>query len=362
MIRQTLLALAIAGSCTLAVQSAIAAETPDFYRLQSVLKLQSSNSAWDHIDFDPVKKYAYLSRRKDGLTVVDVTQGKVVAQVAQTQGTNSTALVPKYDRAYTSNEDGSMTIFKLSDFSVLARVSFADNADGNVYDPASDSIAFMQADDSLVVVADAASGKIRGKIKVDGKELERPIADGKGNIFIPLRDKHAVVKVDLKALKVVANWDVAPQCTEPSAGDYDAGTNRLLLGCRGGQLNPAFVAVDGASGRPVASLPLGRGTDGLVFDPTTKQIFAASGLDGNMVAYRQQDADHYAMAQAFQTRPGARGLVYDPQTQRIYTMTAEGAVDPAKKVLKGISPFYPNSILPNTFVMLTYARNSAVAQ
>jgi DNA-binding beta-propeller fold protein YncE len=355
------------AACALTVSLCVpmtskAQDAPKFFQFQAELALKSSDSTTDHVDYDPIRKLVFMSRRKDGVTVVDVTAQKVIAQISKSEGSNAVALVPKHDRGYTGNGDGTTTIFKLSDFSLIDRVTFASNSDGGIYDAATDTVAFQQADDGIIALMDAGTGKKIGEVKLEGEELERPASDGKGAIFVPIRDKDLVFKVDIKAQKIAARWDISATCQQPSGADFDPSTNRLFLGCRGKMVTPTLVVLDADTGKPVATLPLGRGCDEVVFDPGTKQIFAANGVDGNVVVYKQTDADHYAIQEAFATRPGARVLRYDADTQHIYIMSNAGTFDPSKKNLARFSPWYVNTIFPNSLVLLTYGRGAPAAK
>ena len=166
----------------------------------------------------------------------------------------------------------------------------------------------------------------------------------------------------MKTQKVTARWDVTAACQQPSGADYDPATNRLFLGCRGKMVAPTMVVVDGDSGKVVASLPLGRGCDEVQFDAASKQIFTANGVDGNVVVYKQIDADHYAVLEAFSTRPGARVLRYDAETQRIFMMANAGTFEPSQKNLARFNPWYINKVFANSLVVLTYGRGPAAAR
>jgi len=48
-------------------------------------------------------------------------------------------------------------------------------------------------------------------------------------------------------------------------------------------------------------------------------------------------------------------MALDPETKKVYLVTAEGTVDPAKKVNRASGPFYPNKYFPDTFTVLTYS-------
>jgi hypothetical protein len=358
-VKLCLLGAGCAVAALFAVSAAWADDAPKFFQLQNELALKSTGTSTDHVDYDPATKLLYMSRRKDGVTVIDVTTQKVVGQIPKTEGVNSIALVPKHDRGYTGNGDGSTTIFKLSDNTVIDRVSFATNSDGGIYEPVSDTIAFQQADDGIIALMDAATGKKSGEVKLEGEELERPVADGKGNIFVPIRDKDLLFKIDVKAQKVTGKWDVSASCQQPSGADYDAANNHVILGCRGKMVAPTLVVIDGDSGKIVSSTPLGRGCDEVQFDAASKQAFAANGVDGNVIVYKQVDADHYAATEAFSTRPGARVLRYNADAQQLYVMSNAGTFDPSKKNLARFNPWYVNVIFPDSLSLLTYGRGPA---
>ncbi len=350
---------AASGLALAAIAStAMAGDAPNFYRLQSVLNLGGSGASWDHIDYDQAHHRLYLSRRADGLTVVDSATGKVVGQVGNAKGSGATAFNQKADRGYTANTDGSTSVFKLSDLSPVARVSFGDNFDGVVYDEATNLLAYQQADNSKELLVDAATMKLVGTIEVDGKQLERPVVDGKSNLYLPLRDANLVYKIDLKAKKTVARWDVSAKCTEPSGSDFDQADNRLLLPCRGKQTNPVLAVINADTGEVTTTNPIGRGADDVLFDPASKQVFVIAGVEANLEVFRQAGADKYELAEALQTRPGLRVARFDSKTQKLFGMTAEGVYDPSKKTLTAISPFYANTFIPGTFVMLTYGRGA----
>lgn len=90
--------------------------------------------------------------------------------------------------------------------------------------------------------------------------------------------------------------------------------------------------MDTVTGQTVASAPIGRGNDGLVFDAARKKVFASNGVEGNLVVFDQLDPDHYRLSQAVTTQPLARTMAYDQATSTVYTVTAEGLVDPSRPI------------------------------
>ena len=330
-----------------------------FYQLQSTLNLGGTGASYDHIDYDQNKHLAFLSRRADGLTVVDVTTNKVVAQVANAKGSGSTAFAFKLDRGFTANTDGSTSVFKLSDYSAVDRVPFGDNFDGVVYDEATNLLAFQQADNSKELLVDASTLKLVATIEVVGEQLERPVIDAKSNLYLPLRDKGTVYKISLKDKKSVAMWDVSAKCQEPSGVDFDVANNRVLLACRGKQVTPTLTVLDAESGAITTTNVIARGADDIILDPGSKQLFVTGGVDGILNVFKQDGADKYTLTEAVQTNPGMRVMRFDTASQKIYAMNASGVMDAAKKNLAAISPFYPNGYIPGSFNFYTFGRGPA---
>ena len=360
MIKQLSL-IAVSCAALIAAGVARAQDAPKFFQLQSAINLGGTGGSWDHIDYDQATHRLYLSRRADGLTVYDTKENKVVGQVANAKGSGAVATVAKMDRGFTANTDGSTSIFKLSDLSPVDRVTtFGDNFDGVVYDEGTNLLAYQQADNSKELLVDAATMKVAGTIEVEGEQLERPVVDGKGNLYLPIRDKHLVYKIDLKAKKIVAKWDVSARCQEPSGAEFDIANNRLLLPCRGKMMTPVLAVVDADSGAVTATYPTGRGADDVILDPAGKQLFVSAGVEGVLNVFKQDGADKYTAVQALYTKPGMRVMRFDTEMQKIYGMDAEGNFDATKKNLAAISPFYANMYFPGTFELLIYGKGPAV--
>jgi DNA-binding beta-propeller fold protein YncE len=167
-----------------------------------------------------------------------------------------------------------------------------------------------------------------------------------------LRDRNAVVKIDVANRKVIEEWKTAP-CEQPTGIAYDAAHKRIFVGCRGS--NPVLAVMDAESGKVIKTLEIGRGNDGVIYDDSTHRIFTSNGVDANLVIYDQADADNYKLVEATTTRPYARTMAFDPKTKKIYMVTAEGTADPVQKINKAVAPFYPNHYHPDTFTVLTYA-------
>ena len=77
--------------------------------------------------------------------------------------------------------------------------------------------------------------------------------------------------------QVVSTWPIAPG-EEASGMALDVAHHRLFLGCGGNQL---MVMMDSASGKVLATVPIGPGVDATAFDPETQLAFSSYG-EGNV--------------------------------------------------------------------------------
>jgi len=342
---RTLLAAALAALFTTAPHA------QSFHRLEAAASLKAEAPNWDYLSLDPGSNHLFIAARGDGLIVYDVEAKRVAATLEDTKGANASLPVPEFDRLYVVNQDGTATVFRLSTLAKLDKFEMGKDADAAFYDPATKEIAVMRGDSAEVTFLDAATGKIVARLKMPTKKLEASAADGLGNMFIAIRDRNSVIKVDMRTHAIAAEYPA--NCEEANGMAIDRVNRRIFVGCRG--KNPVLSVMDAVSGKVVATLGIGRGNDGVAYDPDTRKVYATGGVDGNLVIYGQVDADTYKLVEATTTRPYARTMALHPKTKKVYVVTAEGTVDPSRKVNTGPAPFYPNRYFPGTFTLLTYA-------
>ncbi len=331
---------------------AAAAQAQQFYHLESAVPLKGAAPDWDYVTLDPARGYLFIGRRGDGVTVFDVRAKKAVRTIDKSEDANAIAVIPEFDRGYTINGDGTTTVFQLSTLKFIDRVKIGEDADSAFYDPVTKQLAFTMGDSKKIAFVDAKTGKVVGELPMDSKKLDGTVPDGEGNMFMALRDRNSVAKIDVVQRKVTADWKTAP-CEEPTGIAFDKANKRIFVGCRG--KNPVLAVLDSDSGKVITTLEIGRGNDGVIYDPATHKIYTSNGVDANLVIYDQVNPDTYKLAEATTTRPYARTMALDPNTKKIYLVTAEGTADPAKKINKAVAPFYPNRYFPDTFTVLTFA-------
>jgi len=324
------------------------------YQLESALMIKSETApSWDYLTLDPIRPVLYIARRADGILTYDTMKKLVTGALPGTINGNSVTIVPELDRMFVTTTGGELVIFEHSTLQPLTRVSYGESADNTFYDPATQQLLITQGDDHRVVFVDAKTYARTGILKYDAESLEGAAADGRGFMYLAIRDRDKVLKIDMRKHALAAEWPT-PGFTRPNSVAFDPANNRLFVTTRG--LNPVLMVFDAATGRIVASPAIGLNNDSLVFDQETRQIYTANGWDATLVIIDQVDADTYKLLEATTTRPWARTMALDPKSKRVYLVTAEGTVDATIPWKTQVSPFYPNKYFKNTFTLLTYTR------
>ena len=187
---------------------------------------------------------------------------------------------------------------------------------------------------------DAKSSQAIATIPLEGRP-EFAAADAKlGRVFDNLEDKNEVIAIDTKTHSITNRWPIAPG-EEGSGMAIDLAHHRLFIGCGGSH---TMLMMDAASGKVLASVPIGNGVDANAFDPGTQFAFASCGDGTTTIAH--EDGDKLTLVQTLQTEKSARTMALDPATHKIYLASAKVAA-PAEGQRRG-------KMVPGSFKILVY--------
>jgi DNA-binding beta-propeller fold protein YncE len=336
---------AVACAIVWMASSVPAAETVAKYQVEQHWKLGGSGG-WDLLTVDAQARRIYLSR-SDRVVVVDADSGKAVGEIPHTEGVHGIALVPELGRGFTSNgRANTVTVFDLKTLKTLSEIKVSgENPDVIVYDPASAHIFAFNGRSHNATAIDPVSSKVVGSIDLDGKP-EFAVADGKGRLFVNIEDKSEVAVIDAKKLTVESTWTLAP-CEEPSGLAMDVAHQRLFSVCQ----NKTMIVLDSASGKQVASVPIGGGPDGAGFDARRGLAFSSNG-DGTLTVVHEDDPQHFSVVENVATQKSARTMALDEKTHRIFLPAAEFGATPAATAEQ---PRPRPPMTPDTFTILVVA-------
>jgi WD40 repeat protein len=324
---------------------ALAAAGPG-YHVVTTYKL-GGEGGWDYLITDADARRTYISRGTH-VVVIDADTGKNVGDIADTPGVHGIALAPELGRGFTSNgREGTVSIFDIKTLATSSKVKVGENPDAILYDPATKRVFTFNGRSQDSTAIDAATGKVLGTIKLDGKP-EFAATDAKGGIWVNIEDKSELVAIDPNKLEVKAKWPLAP-CTEPSGLAIDRKNRRLFAGCD----NKMMAVVDADSGKVLATPPIGDGVDATAFDPETGLAFASCGGDGVLTVVKEDSPDKFSVAENVPTQKGARTMALDTKTHKVFVVTAQFGPRPASTA---DDPHPRPAILPDSFVVLVVGK------
>src|SRR5262249_1058601 len=161
-----------------------------------------------------------------------------------------------------------------------------------------------------------------------------------GKLFINVASTNEIVAFDAAALAITARWPLAG-CESPHGLAIDTAARRLFVTCE----NQIMQVVSADTGKLVASLPIGKGTDGAAFDSTRKLGFRSNG-DGTISIVAEKGPDSYVALPSVSTTPGARTMAADPATGRLFFVAGDvgSTAAPSKPGRAARVTFVPGSL------------------
>jgi YVTN family beta-propeller protein len=286
------------------------------YKVSRTISL-SGDGGWDYLSVDQVNKRLFVAHGTR-VNVADLTTGKEIAVITNTNGVHGIAIANDLNKAFIScGRDTSVMVVDLNSFKPLARVKVTgQNPDAILYDKFSQKVFTFNGRSSNSTVLDAGTNKVLATIPLSGKP-EFPQSDGKGTIYVNIEDKGEITAINGITMKVERKWSIAPG-EEPTGLALDFDNNRLFSACS----NKIMVVSDVKAGKVLTTVPIGEGCDGIVFDNAVKRIFASNG-EGSVTIIQQNSADKYSVVATFPTKQGARTIALDRDTHKIYLSFAE---------------------------------------
>ncbi len=299
-----------------------AAEAPQTaYHISKTVALGAPDR-WDYLTFDADSGRLYIAHG-DRVTVVDGRSGAILGNVEGLPGgTHGIVILPGLGRGYT--DDGNAGIaasFDLKSLQIVSRIKAEDDADGMTFDRTSNHVFVVDGDSGKLTVIDPTKDAAVATVDVGGG-LEFAVAGDNGKVYVNGAEKQEIVRIDTATNKVDARWPI-PSCTSPHGLAIDTASHRLFSSCE----NKILLAVDADSGKVLATLPIGAGTDAAVFDPARKLVFS-SNRDGTLSLIAEKSPNDFEPLPSVPTAYGARTMALDPASGRIFLVTADFTDNP----------------------------------
>ncbi|MET4139650.1 YncE family protein [Pedobacter sp. UYP1] len=333
--KKAALALLLLSFCT---GTALFAQTKTGIHLLSSHQL-SGDEGWDYLLADHAQNKLYVSHGTQ-VNISNETTGDSIGIVKNTPGVHGIALVSVLKKGYTSNgKSGECTVFDLQTNAVLRKIKVGENPDAIFYDDFSKKIFVFNGHSLNASVIDPVKDQVIATIPLGGKP-ETGVSDGKGKVYVNIEDKNEVVCLDTRNLKVIKRFKLAGG-EEPSGLAIDRLTSRLFVGCS----NKVLIVMDAITGKQISTLPIGDGSDGVVFDPQLKLVYSANG-EGTLTVIKEVNANKFEVLENVKTKKGARTIALDEINHHIFLPTADLKPGKGKKAAR----------IPGTFTVLTFGK------
>ena len=293
----------------------------------------ASPGGWDYIEVGPINNWLYVSHGTQ-VNVLNMKTGDSVGVIENTTGVHGIAFDVADGKGFTSNGRlNTVTVFDMKTNKVISQIPTGANPDAITYEPFSKRIITCNGRGKNLSIIDPVQEKLVDSVDLGGKP-ETAVSDGNGKLYVNIEDKNEIVEVDIKALKVLNRWSIAP-AEGPTGLAFDSKTKRLFAGC-----DKMLVVVDATSGKVVDKLTIGDGCDGVAFDPATRNIFTSNG-EGTITVIHEDDANKFTVVENITTKRSARTITLDKATHKLYLPAAE--FEPVDESVKGRPKMKPGT-------------------
>ena len=331
----TVLSIVLFSVCLAYSQSAPKA----VYKVINKISLEG-DGGWDYLFSDDQANRLYVSHGNQ-VQVIDEVKKEVIGKITGLKGVHGIAIAPALNKGFIScGKDSSVTVFDTNTFAVLKRVVVTGaNPDAILFDAFSQKVFVFNARSNNVTVLDAVSNNIVATIALSSNP-EFAVTNGKGLIYVNLESASSIAVLNALTYKVEKVWSIAPG-EEPSGLALDNQTQRLFSVCA----NKMMIVVDAQTGKIIAKLPTGSGTDGVAFDQALKCVYSSNG-EGTMTVVKETADGKCSVLENVTTQKGARTITVNKLTHHIYLPTASYEAAAAGQRAKAV---------PGSFVILEIA-------
>jgi len=294
--------------------SAAAAAKP--YKVLNTVQVMGSG-AIDYVYADNDGRRLYVPRGNQ-ILVFDLDTLKSAGTITNSSRARGVAVDPKSHHAFSSSIP--VVMWDSKTLEKIKTIDVQGGPDGILFEPSTERIYVFSHRAPNVTVIDAKDGSVAGTIELGGAP-EQAASDGQGHLYVDLEDKDQIAVVDVKTLKVTAHYDLGGKGHAPAGLGLDV-KNHVLFAFCGDSATAVILSAD--DGKILATLPIGKGTDGGGFNPMTMEAFSSQ-RDGTLTIIKETNPTNFEVAQTVQTKQGAKTCTLDTKNNQIVLITTERA-------------------------------------
>jgi len=301
---------------------------------------------WDYVSISAEDRRLYVSHNNQVEVLNADTHEKI--GIIPTNGVHGICAIQSLGKGFITNgKANNVTVFDIKTLQPMAQIATDEDPDALLYDPYSNRVFIFNNDGMSITAIEALSNKVIKTFKVGGKP-ETGVTDGAGTIYVNLEDANEIVVFDSKTLAIKKHFTLSPG-EQPTGLAFDKETHRLFSTCRKSQL---MMVMDADNGKEIARLPIGKMTDGAIFNEQSKLVACSNG-EGTITIVKELGANKFEVVDTIITARGAKTLAFDSKTEHLYTVTAQLGDTPAPTAA---NPKPRPAIIPGTFMLLEYGK------
>src|SRR5215469_8185615 len=282
-------------------------------RLEKTIELPDVQGRIDHMSIDVKGERLFVSALGNNtLEVVDLKATKRAKTIPQLKEPQGVLYAPELDRLYVANgNDGSVRIFDGSSYAPLKTLDYGDDADNVRYDAANRRIYIGYGSGALGEID--SDGHQVADIKLDAHPESFQLEKNSPRIYVNLPESRKIAVVDREKHTILATWkkDMA-FANYPMA--LDAREHRLFVVTRMPARLPVF---DTYTGHIIQKLLAVGDCDDIFYDKARKRVYASGG-DGGISVFQEEDTDHYKESARIASVKGARTSFFSRELDRLF--------------------------------------------
>ena len=323
--RITLLLFAAAMMLPLVATPSVA-QLPEtrLLNLEDKIELGEVKGRIDHMALDPLRSRLFVAElENNSVGVVDLMARRVIHVIAGLTEPQGVGYEPSTDTVYVANGgDGSVRLYRGSDYAETGRIDLGDDADNVRVDPSTKHVLIGYGSGGIATIDPATRTKIADfplQVHPEGFQLDRK----NNQILVNVPRARAIAVLDSGSGRPKALWPMKESGANfPMALDEEA--QRILVAFRGPGRLAVFSARDGES---VASVELCGDADDLFVDAKRGRIYVSCG-EGFLDVYDARAGDYRRLARLPTVR-GARTSYYLPSLDRLFLAVRAASLEPA---------------------------------
>ncbi|PYT82701.1 MAG: hypothetical protein DMG40_05365 [Acidobacteria bacterium] len=302
----------------------VKAQANEPLKLEKAIQLPDVQGRIDHMSIDVKGQRLFVSALGNNtVEVIDLKAGKRANTIPGLKEPQGVLFVANNDRLFVaSSKDGTVKMFDGTSLKLLKTIEYGDDADNLRFDSNHQRV-YVGYGDGALAELDTDGNKI-AETKLDAHPESFQLEKNTPRIYVNLPKSRKIAVVDRDAHSIVTTWG-----TGTSLANYamalDEADHRLFVVTR----YPArLLVIDTGSGKIVQTLSAVGDCDDVFYDQSRKRIYASGG-EGAISVFEQQDADHYKEGSRIATVKGARTSFFSPDLGRLYLAARRQGSSPA---------------------------------